>query len=284
MGALVAQAPVHHVAPGGTNTSPGETALAPVDGPNEWWAGMQADRSRQGDMRLLMLGAGKRAPQPARPKAVVYTEEQLAQGMAAAAAVAQQSHAADHEGDVHLWASRFSQFLTELPPLHGGMQVTMADATPAELLAFCAMKVVPEHGRTVIRDGSHVPAFSTLKGVLSFLRYAFLTIGREGEWIHARSRGNPCESFEVRQYRTGYERFLWAQGIEAVAAVPLTEAKLHALVCKADESVVARTVQYGARATPSQRMHILILERDVVVYIYLWESWQRGSEGGRLRP
>jgi len=104
----------------------------------------------------------------------------------------------------------------------------MLTVTPVEVCLFMPMEVEPNHGRTRLKSGEIVPAFSTVKGVLFYIRAALEPLGREGEYYAWQGgngcRGNPCESLEVRRYRTA-EKHLKDNGVEVLAAVPLTESK-----------------------------------------------------------
>ena len=130
-----------------------------------------------------------------------------------------------------------------------------------------------------------MPAHSTIKAVLTQLQHVFTRYGRVGSWDPLGLTGNPCLSAEIDQYRTGYQRMLWNNGVEPVAAHPLTEDKIHALVASLDKKLSGLSADQDTFA-PGQptSMKYLLIERDIVLYLYLWASYQRGSEGARLRP
>ena len=154
------------------------------------------------------------------------------------------------------------------------------------MLTFCTSVVIPNHGRTLLTDGTTVPAFSTMKGVLTSLLHHFDRLGRRGDWEPLYFRGNPCESSEIRAFRTGYERLLWHEGVEPVAAEPITEGAVHSLVDAADQARAELRAQHATQTIIGAREIVreLLCERDATYYLYLWESIQRGGEGGRLRP
>ena len=212
------------------------------------------------------------------------TPRQYFASVALARDILRRSHCAEHEGRVEDWGSRFDGYLSALPPPYGPRHVM--GACPEDVLTFCTSVVIPQHGRTPLADGTVVPAFSTLKGVLTSLLHHFDRSGRRGEWEPLELRGNPCESTEVRDFRTGYERLLWQEGVEPTAAEPITEAAVHALVDAADAARAELRAANLARpsVSPSDEMLELLCARDATYYLYLWESVQRGGEGGRLRP
>lgn len=222
-------------------------------------------------------------PAPALPQSPT-TPRQYFASVALARDIVRRSHCAEHAGRVEDWGSRFDGYLRDLPPPYGPRYVM--GACPEDVLTFCTSVVIPEHGRTPLTDGTVVPAFSTLKGVLTCLLHHFDGHGRRGEWEPLRLWGNPCESTEVRDFRTGYERLLWQEGVEPIAAEPITEAAVHSLVDAADAARGELRALHAKRAgvCPRDILRELLCERDATYYLYLWESVQRGGEGGRLRP
>ena len=65
-----------------------------------------------------------------------------------------------------------------------------------------------------------------------------------------------CESHEVRQYRTGYERLLMTHGVEPVAAAPLTWGQLCAAIDDLDARIAAQqhsTCAQSPQASPGER-------------------------------
>jgi hypothetical protein len=131
------------------------------------------------------------------------TAEDYRQGLTAARAIAERSHCPKHAGLVAEWTARFVVFLAGVPPPYG-LQNTRT-ATPEDVLNFCTMYAMVHHGITKLGDGSVVPAFSTMKGILSNIRHTFDVLGRRGEWQPLTLSGNPCDSTEIREFRTGYE-------------------------------------------------------------------------------
>ena len=250
---------------------------------------------QQAHLRWLVSGGaewdaawGRVAPALATPPPQ-YGAVEFHAGLEREAAICRRSHTGDGHDERRLWQARFCAFLGRAPVSISGLPPTMHTATPAEVLAFCTMEVVPQHGRTVLRDGQTVPAASYMRGVLAHLRSGFSLAGREGDWDHHMLRGNPCDSMEVRQFRSGYELMMWGEGVEPTAANPLTEEKVHRLVDGLDERIGELSAAHGTGpaipvAARVLTMRLLLLERDAAMYLYLWKSHQRGSEGGRLRP
>ena len=88
-------------------------------------------------------GAGMFAPPTQYAAANYYA------GMERAAAVCRRSHTNAGQDEQLLWQARFCAFLDRLPALQpGAPPITMHTATPAEVLAYCTMEVVPNHGKT----------------------------------------------------------------------------------------------------------------------------------------
>ena len=85
-----------------------------------------------------------------------------------------------------------------------------------------------------------------------------------------------------------YERFLWGQEVEPVAAALISGARLRQLLRGYDATAAALDTEVLAAALASTRsargaLLPLVAQRDAAVIAYLHASWQRGGEGGRLR-
>ena len=177
-------------------------------------------------------------------------------------------------------ATTFAQFLGRLPS-HLGKD--FATATAHDVLVFLGAEWRPHHGRTRLLDGSLVASASGLGNAISALNTVFSVMGRRGEWDPFTNQGNPCESPEVRDFRSGYSHELWDDKIEPTAATPLPETKVLALV----EHLDLQRSQLTAALVPGDsrfwRIRVLLLERDALLFTYLSASIQRGGEGARLR-
>jgi hypothetical protein len=152
---------------------------------------------------------------------------------------------------------------------------TMENAVPLDILVFMEGHYILTHGRTTLPNGEVVPAYDTVKGVFTGLRKGFINLGRTGEWSDEELTGNPRQSNLCGDWLAGYKRELLQWGYEACAAYPLTDEKRKLLIDYIDEK---RRVLIDA----GDLLGAARLEEDALVYCYLWDSIQRGTEGARL--
>jgi integrase len=166
----------------------------------------------------------------------------------------------------------FEDFLGRLPK---HWKRSMATAVPLDIVAYLEGHYIWNHGRTKLPNGEVVPAFDTVKGVLSALRRGFMNLGRTGPWSDETLTGCPRGGVLVSDWLAGYGRDLFKWGYEACAAYPLTDEKRRKLVDYIDEcrAAIADTDPFGAA----------LLEELALVFCYLWDSIQRGAEGARLQ-
>ena len=176
-------------------------------------------------------------------------------------------------------ASAFLEFLTRLP---AELNKNISNATANDVLVFLQLEW-RHHGRTHLPDGTIVASASGLGNAASALGATFDILGRRGEWDPLTLSGNPCASFEVRLYRSGYQRELWGQDIEPTAATPLRHDKVLALVVHLDAKRALLTADPIYSESRFLQLRGLLLERDALLFTYLSASIQRGGEGARLR-
>ena len=177
-------------------------------------------------------------------------------------------------------AAAYSRFLGSLPR---SLNKSFATTTAHDVLVFLHSEWRPRHGRTALTDGTTVASATGMGNAIAALSTTFIILGRRGEWDPHLNQGNPCESHEVRRYRSGYHRELWDEWIEPIAATPLCEDKLLALVTHLDAKRAQHSLQLTDDSGRYAQLRVLLLERDALLFTYLGASIQRGGEGARLR-
>eukprot|EP00798_Chlamydomonas_sp_ICE-L_P000097 gene97-biopygen3398 len=130
-------------------------------------------------------------------------------------------------------------------------------------------------------DGSQLPGSTTkvaspqgVDGAISHLSSLFDSLGRSGPYDDATGVGNPClSSYPIKNYRRGYHQIIWAAGYQESSAVPMTEAKV--------EAVVTHLNQAALEAPDSWTK--LIHLRDALVILHAWKTAYGGTaESGKL--
>jgi integrase len=203
---------------------------------------------------------------PPGPLPAVAASERAAvyqRGLAAAARTVEASLAASTYSRQESAAREFSAWLAR----YGGGR-TVLDCTPDDVLVYITAHWLPGHsGRQ-----SSEPGPSAVKSHLSLLSGALARVGREGRYNALTGEGNPCACSWVEDYRKGYQRQQMLAGYQEVSAVPLTEAKYEALV-----RYLWREISRAAGA-----LAVMVLLRDLLVVLLLWQTAQRGHDVGKL--
>ncbi|GLC46805.1 hypothetical protein PLESTB_001801300 [Pleodorina starrii] len=142
---------------------------------------------------------------------------------------------------------------------------TALTCTVEQVLVYITLHWVPRHGRY----GQPARAKSTL-GQLSHLSTQLCHLGRGDTYDELSCTGNPCHSVDVQLYRRGLTR--GAIGEEEVSAVPLTYAKYRRLI-----HYLRGQIRLAVAVTR------LLLLRDLVCFLLMWETATRGHDCGKLQ-
>ncbi len=164
--------------------------------------------------------------------------------------------------ELHLW-------LLQLPAELGK---TLSICTPADILVFMESHWVQQHAGTTMSDGSCIASPAGVNQCLSNLSTGFQLVGRIGDWCQLNPFGNAIKSIEVTQYRQGYRQKAFQIGYLEGSAVPMTQEKVFQLVDYLDSA---------AAATPAGFKR-LVLERNTVMILLMWESYLRGKDCGKM--
>jgi integrase len=210
---------------------------------------------------LRQAGWAPAAPAPAA--AAAEREAVYRRGLAAAAQTVAASLAASTFARQEAAAREFTAWLC----CFGGGR-TILDCSPDDVLVYLTEHWLPRHaGRQ-----SDVPGPSAVKSHLSLLSGALARAGREGRYNAVTGEGNPCACVWVEDYRKGYQRQQMLAGYQEVSAVPLTAQKYEALV----------DYLWGLINRTSGARDLLVLLRDLLCILLLWQTAQRAHDIGKL--
>ncbi len=95
---------------------------------------------------------------------------------------------------------------------------------------------------------------------------------RVASWTPEAPSGNPVQSSLVSSYRKGYKLHAWRSGYLEGSAVPINEDKVHKLVDYLDSLLAGN----------SPAMTKLVLERDALLVLLMWETTMRGNNCGKV--
>lgn len=146
-----------------------------------------------------------------------------------------------------------------------------ATCTDEGLAAYVMKGWLPSHHS---RSSPNVAAGpSALKAHLSALSVFLSRVGRRGPYDPVTGSGNPCESAVIEDLRTACQREQVQAGYTEVSPVPMTEAKYRAL---------AFYLWSQVDATAPGSLDCLVLLRDLLCVLLLWQTAVRGHDLGKL--
>ena len=166
------------------------------------------------------------------------------------------------------------QFDSYLRGMAAEVQETWETCTPMDVCIYLEAVYIPRHGRTECKERGRVPGAGDVRKVVTSLRWGFSQIGRSGEWGLNNPAGNPCKGQQVEEYVRGHQAMLEQGGVTSRQAVPLNQEK----VCR-----LVRWMKDVYAGMPRGSISRLVMLRRIAYACYLWDSWQRAGEGGRLR-
>ena len=161
------------------------------------------------------------------------------------------------------------QWLQQLPAEWNKGLMT---CTPADLVVYLETHWLGEHAGTQLSNGTMIASPKGVSQCLSHCSTGFKLLGRVGQWDPLHASGNPVESSLVTQYRKGYKLEAWRSGYLEGSAVPMTAGKILQLVGYLDMQIAGMPL--GIKQ--------LLLERDIVMQLLMWETTMRGNNCGRL--
>ena len=162
-----------------------------------------------------------------------------------------------------------SAWLAWLPE---SMAKGLSTCTPADILVYMESHWLPLHGGTMLPEGTLIASPSGVNACLSNFSTGFTLIGRVGDWNSLTSQGNPILSTDICQYRKGYKMQAWRLGYLEGLAVPMSSDEVCSLVDHLDSCT-------SNSATPQQQ---LLLERDILLVLLMWETPLRGKDIGKV--
>ena len=162
-----------------------------------------------------------------------------------------------------------SQWLSQLPQ---EWDKSLMTCTPADLIAFVESHWLAAHAGTTLLDGSLISSPSGVNQCFSHLSTGFNQIGRVTSWTPEVPSGNPVQSSLVASYRKGYRLQVWRSGYLEGSAVPIRRGKVHQLVDYLD-SLLSKKPPIMTR---------LLLERDALLALLMWETSVRGIDCGKV--
>ena len=215
------------------------------------------------DLRLaLLFPAGPAPPSRVDPAAASAVR---ARGLARASDLMQHALADSTQRKQQAAAHELASWLVE-----SGQDCDLSHCAPEDVLVYLMEGWLPRHRGRGGPNKAVGP--SAVKSHLSLLSGFFSRLGREGRYSSATGLGNPCESVWVDDFRKAYQRLSMLGGYVELSAVPLSEQAYLALV---DHLWVA----CGSSLANLDRLVVL---RDLLCALFLWQTSTRGHDTGKL--
>jgi hypothetical protein len=121
---------------------------------------------------------------------------------------------------------------------------------------------------------------SLLRTVIGAISSTLSTMfGRTEIWSIANPAGNPCRAPTVISFKKGCVKLLSKIKTEVVPATPITKSMLLEIIDALDKYIDDKLQNVTMKL---DILKLLLLHRDIVYYIYLFISSQRGGEGCKL--
>ena len=168
---------------------------------------------------------------------------------------------------------------------------------PEQIALFMERSFIPNHGRedpnvdindteTTIIDKYIISNSSVRTAIGAISSYLSTNFGREEQWSIGNTRGNPCKSRQIRILYANVVKANDKRGVKIVHATPITASVLIELIDAFDVYNDGLKAKYQSKdpkaRTLADILEILLVERDVCYYIYMFISLQRGGDATKL--
>ncbi|KAL0019147.1 hypothetical protein WJX77_006289 [Trebouxia sp. C0004] len=142
----------------------------------------------------------------------------------------------------------------------------------ADLVVYLESHWLAHQSWNNLPNGNTIASPSRVSQCLSDCSTGFKLLGRVGDWNPLSASGNPVDSTLLTQYRKGYRLEAWRAGYLEGSAVPMQGDNLFLLIDYLDSQPAGLPTG----------MPQLLLERDVVLILLMWEAPMRGNKCGHL--
>ena len=168
---------------------------------------------------------------------------------------------------------------------------------PHHIVLFMERSFIPNHGKedinvdindkeTTIIDKYIISNSSMRTAIGAISSFLSANYGREDHWSIRNVHGNPCKSRRVKDLYSSVVKVNDKRGVKIVHATPITANILIKMIDALDTYNDGLKEKYKSKdpkaRTLADLLEILLIERDVCFYIYLFISLQRGGDATKL--
>ena len=172
---------------------------------------------------------------------------------------------------------------------------------PDAIMTFITSYYIREHGKKITADSSAASSStacsisdelntlldnyyisgSLLRTVIGAISSILSTnYGRTEIWSFTNPTGNPGNSQMILKFKKAYLKQLSKNKIEVVPAAPITKSMLVEIIDAVDKYIDDNLQNVEEKL---DIIKLLLLQRDIAYYLYLFISSQRGGEGCKLK-
>lgn len=168
---------------------------------------------------------------------------------------------------------------------------------PHHIALFMERSFIPHHGKedpnvdlnhteTTIIDKYIISNSSVRTAIGAISSFLSANYGREDHWSIRNTHGNPCKSRRIKDLYSNVVKVNDKRGVKIVHATPITAKILIKMIDAFDVYNNTLKKNYNSKEpkarTLAELLEILLIERDVCFYIYLFISLQRGGDATKL--
>lgn len=168
---------------------------------------------------------------------------------------------------------------------------------PHHIALFLERSFIPNHAREdpnvdlnntkiTIVDKYIISESAVRTAVGAISSFLSANYGRDNEWNIHNIHGNPCKSRRIKDLRSSIRKANEKRGLKIVHATPITANVLIKMIDAFDTYNNNLKETYESKdpkaRTLADILEILLIERDICYYIYMFISLQRGGDATKL--
>lgn len=168
---------------------------------------------------------------------------------------------------------------------------------PQHIIMFMERSYIPRHGKNdpnidpsdknlTIVDKYIISSSSIRTAIGAISTFLSTNYGREEYWSIGNMNGNPCKSRRIKDFYSSVVKINDKRGVKVIKATPLKADILITIIDALDlynaslkEKLKSKK---ASQHTLADILEILLIERDICLYIYLFISCQRGGDATKL--
>lgn len=169
-----------------------------------------------------------------------------------------------------------------------------SEIQPQHIALFLERSFIPNHGKEdpnvdlnntkiTIVDKYIISESAVRTAIGAISSFLSANYGRDNEWNIRNINGNPCKSRRIKDLRSSIRKANEKRDINIVRATPITANVLIKMIDALDVYNGKKKAKYKSKDPKlADILEILLIERDICYYIYMFISLQRGGDATKL--